>query len=175
MLKEANDPTRQKDQRARTDADGPPLLAVDKRLVIPAGKVVKFIVTADDVIHSFAVPAFWLKQDANPGQLNETWAKVDRPGRLFRPVLGAVRRPPRASCRSRRSGAAGAVRRLGRFEGRHDAGAKPAAAATTAAPAAGMATPAPAVAGSARPTRRPPRKTRTSPIARPPTTNTQDQ
>jgi cytochrome c oxidase subunit 2 len=83
MLKEANDPTRQANQRARTDADGPPLLAVDERLVIPAGKVVKFIITADDVIHSFAVPAFWIKQDANPGQLHETWAKVDRPGVYF--------------------------------------------------------------------------------------------
>ena len=59
------------------------LLAVDNRLVIPQGKVVKFIVTADDVIHSFAVPAFWLKQDANPGQLHETWAKVDRAGVYF--------------------------------------------------------------------------------------------
>src|SRR4051794_39840844 len=83
MLKEANDPTRQANQRARTDADGPPLLAVDNRLVIPAGKVVKFIITADDVIHSFAVPAFWIKQDANPGQLHEAWAKVDRPGVYF--------------------------------------------------------------------------------------------
>ena len=83
MLKEANDPTRQANQRARTDDDGPPLLAVDNRLVIPAGKVVKFIVTADDVIHSFAVPSFWIKQDANPGQLHETWAKVDRPGVYF--------------------------------------------------------------------------------------------
>jgi cytochrome c oxidase subunit 2 len=83
MLKEANDPTRQANQRARTDADGPPLLAVDERLVIPQGKVVKFIVTADDVIHSFAMPAFWIKQDANPGQLHETWAKVDRPGVYF--------------------------------------------------------------------------------------------
>ncbi len=83
MLKEANDPTRQANQRARTDADGPPLLAVDNRLVIPAGKVVKFIITADDVIHSFAMPAFWIKQDANPGQLHETWAKVDRPGVYF--------------------------------------------------------------------------------------------
>ena len=83
MLKEANDPTRQANQRARTDADGPPLLAADERMVIPAGKVVKFIVTADDVIHSFAVPAFWIKQDANPGQLHETWAKVDRPGVYF--------------------------------------------------------------------------------------------
>jgi cytochrome c oxidase subunit 2 len=83
MLKEASDPTRQANQRARTNADGPPLLAVDQRVVIPAGKVVKFIVTADDVIHSFAVPAFWIKQDANPGQLHETWAKVDRPGVYF--------------------------------------------------------------------------------------------
>ena len=83
MLKEASDPTRQANQRARTDADGPPLLAVDERLVIPQGKVVKFIVTADDVIHSFAMPAFWIKQDANPGQLHETWAKVDRPGVYF--------------------------------------------------------------------------------------------
>ncbi|MFL6754330.1 MAG: cytochrome c oxidase subunit II [Sphingomicrobium sp.] len=83
MLKEASDPTRQPNQRARTDNDGPPLLAVDNRLVIPQGKVVKFIVTADDVIHSFAMPAFWIKQDANPGQLHETWAKVDRPGVYF--------------------------------------------------------------------------------------------
>jgi len=83
MLKEANDPTRQKNQRARTDADGPPLLAVDERVFIPQGKVVKFIVTADDVIHSFAVPAFWIKQDANPGQLHEAWVKVDRPGVYF--------------------------------------------------------------------------------------------
>lgn len=83
MLKEKNDPTRQASQRPRTDADGPPLLAVDERIVIPQGKVVKFIVTADDVIHSFAVPAFWIKQDANPGQLHETWAKVDRPGVYF--------------------------------------------------------------------------------------------
>jgi cytochrome c oxidase subunit 2 len=83
MLKEKNDPTRQANQRYRTDADGPPLLAADQRMVLPAGKVVKFIVTADDVIHSFAVPAFWIKQDANPGQLHETWAKVDRPGVYF--------------------------------------------------------------------------------------------
>ena len=83
MLKEQNDPTRTKDQRYRTDNDGPPLLAADERMVIPAGKVVKFIITADDVIHSFAVPAFWTKLDANPGQLNETWVKVDRPGVYF--------------------------------------------------------------------------------------------
>ena len=83
MLKEKNDPTRQANQRARDDRDGPPLLAVDNRLVVPAGKVVKFIVTADDVIHSFAMPAFWIKQDANPGQLHETWAMTPREGVYF--------------------------------------------------------------------------------------------
>jgi cytochrome c oxidase subunit 2 len=84
MLKEANDPTRDaKKQRARTDADGPPLLAVDERLVVPVGKVVKFIVTSNDVIHSFGVPALWQKVDANPGQLVETWVKIERPGVYF--------------------------------------------------------------------------------------------
>ncbi len=70
-------------QRSRTDADGPKLLAADERLVIPAGKVVKFLITSADVIHAFAVPAFWTKMDASPGRLNETWVKVDRPGVYF--------------------------------------------------------------------------------------------
>src|ERR671912_2594860 len=83
MLKEANDKTRKPNERARTEADGPPLLATDERLVIPAGKVVKFIITSNDVIHAFWVPAFWNKIDANPGRLNEIWVKVDRPGVYF--------------------------------------------------------------------------------------------
>ena len=81
MLKEQKDV--KAGDRFRTDADGPPLLAVDERLVIPAGKVVKFLVTSNDVIHAFAVPAFWAKIDANPGRINETWVKVDRPGVYF--------------------------------------------------------------------------------------------
>jgi cytochrome c oxidase subunit 2 len=81
MLKEQADV--KAGDRYRTDADGPPLLAVDERIVIPAGKVVKFIVTSNDVIHAFALPAFWTKIDANPGRLNETWVKVDRPGVYF--------------------------------------------------------------------------------------------
>lgn len=83
MLKETSDPSRQASQRPRTDADGPPLLAVDERLVLPVGKTVKFLVTSEDVIHSFAVPAFWTKMDANPGQVNETWAKIERTGVYF--------------------------------------------------------------------------------------------
>ncbi|WP_437441256.1 cytochrome c oxidase subunit II [Sphingomonas morindae] len=58
----------------------PRQLGVDERMVVPAGAVVKVIATSDDVIHSFAVPAFWTKIDAVPGRLNETWFKVDRPG-----------------------------------------------------------------------------------------------
>ena len=67
------------DQEAAQRGD-PRLLGVDNRLVVPAGKVVKVLVTADDVIHSFAVPSFWVKMDAVPGRINETWFKVDRPG-----------------------------------------------------------------------------------------------
>ncbi len=81
MLKEKDEVTG--GARYRTDADGPRLLAADERLVIPAGKTVKFIITSADVIHSFAVPAFWTKMDATPGRLNETWVKVDRPGVYF--------------------------------------------------------------------------------------------
>lgn len=53
---------------------------VDKPLVIPTGKKIRFLVTADDVIHSWWVPAFAIKKDANPGFINETWTKVDTPG-----------------------------------------------------------------------------------------------
>jgi len=81
MLKEQKDV--KPGERYRTDADGPPMLAADERIVIPVNKVVKFIVTSNDVIHAFAVPAFWTKIDANPGRLNETWVKVDRPGVYF--------------------------------------------------------------------------------------------
>lgn len=81
MLKEPGEV--QPGQRARTDRDGPRLMAVDERMVVPQGAVVKLIVTSADVIHAFAMPAFWSKMDAVPGRLNETWFKVDRPGVYF--------------------------------------------------------------------------------------------
>ena len=56
------------------------LLEVDKPLVIPVNKKVRFLITSDDVIHSWWVPAFAVKQDANPGFINEAWTKVDVPG-----------------------------------------------------------------------------------------------
>jgi cytochrome c oxidase subunit 2 len=63
----------------------PRLLGVDEPMVIPVNKVVKVIVTSDDVIHSFAVPAFWTKEDAVPGRLNETWFKVNKTGTYYGP------------------------------------------------------------------------------------------
>jgi cytochrome c oxidase subunit 2 len=69
--------------RFRTDVDGPRLLAVDNRIVVPVGTPIRLIATANDVIHSWAVPAFWIKIDAVPGRLNETSFTVDKPGVYF--------------------------------------------------------------------------------------------
>ncbi|RZM75575.1 cytochrome c oxidase subunit II [Pseudoalteromonas rubra] len=56
------------------------LLEVDKPLVIPTGKKVRFLLTSDDVIHSWWVPDFAVKKDANPGFINEAWTNVNEPG-----------------------------------------------------------------------------------------------
>lgn len=79
---------------------------VDKPLVLPSDKKIRFLVTADDVIHSWWVPAFAVKKDANPGFINETWTKVDKPGiyrgqcaelcgkdHAFMPIVVDVRTP----------------------------------------------------------------------------------
>ena len=56
------------------------LLTVDNPLVIPANKNVQILITAGDVLHSWAVPSMGLKTDAVPGRLNETWVNVKEPG-----------------------------------------------------------------------------------------------
>ena len=56
------------------------LLDVTHPLVIPAGVKVRFLMTADDVIHGWWVPDFAAKRDAIPGIMNDSWAKVDKPG-----------------------------------------------------------------------------------------------
>ena len=61
----------------------PRQLAVDERLVVPAGATVKVIVTSNDVIHAWGIPAFWVKIDAVPGRLNETWFRTERPGLYY--------------------------------------------------------------------------------------------
>jgi len=56
------------------------LLEVDNPLVLPVGKKVRFLITANDVIHSWWVPDFAVKKDAIPGFINEIWTKIDEPG-----------------------------------------------------------------------------------------------
>ena len=56
------------------------LLEVDNPVVVPVGKKVRIIVTANDVIHAWWVPAFGVKQDAIPGFVRDTWFKADRVG-----------------------------------------------------------------------------------------------
>jgi len=81
MLKEKADVAA--GERFRTDADGPRLLATDNRVVLPVGVPIRLITTANDVIHSWAMPAFWIKLDAIPGRLNETSFTIDKPGVYF--------------------------------------------------------------------------------------------
>ena len=59
------------------------LLATDTRLVVPADTNVHLLVTAADVIHNWAMPAFGIKTDAIPGRVNETWFNVSEPGLYF--------------------------------------------------------------------------------------------
>ena len=58
----------------------PRLLATDTRVVLPVDTNIRLLITADDVLHAWAIPAFGVKMDAVPGKLNETWVRVDREG-----------------------------------------------------------------------------------------------
>ena len=58
----------------------PRLLSVDNRVLLPVDTTVRIILTADDVLHSWAVPAFGVKMDTVPGRLNETWVRIERAG-----------------------------------------------------------------------------------------------
>jgi cytochrome c oxidase subunit 2 len=56
------------------------LLDVDNPLVLPTGKKIKFLITADDVLHAWWVPDFGWKRDAIPGFINESWTLIEQPG-----------------------------------------------------------------------------------------------
>ena len=56
------------------------LLDVDNPLVLPTNTKIRFVITADDVIHAWWVPALGWKQDAIPGIVNEAWAQIEKPG-----------------------------------------------------------------------------------------------
>lgn len=70
-------------ERFRTENDGPGQLAVDNRMVVPAGVPLRIQTTAADVIHAFAVPSLWFKLDAVPGRLNEKSLTITKPGVYF--------------------------------------------------------------------------------------------
>lgn len=53
---------------------------VDHPLVLPTGRKIRFLMTSEDVIHSWWLPAFAIKKDANPGFINEAWTLVEQPG-----------------------------------------------------------------------------------------------
>ena len=58
----------------------PRLLATDTAVVLPVGAKIRLLTTADDVIHSWAVPALGVKMDSVPGRVNETWFQINREG-----------------------------------------------------------------------------------------------
>ena len=61
----------------------PRLLAVDNVVVVPVNKVVKVLITANDVLHAWALPSFGVKRDAMPGRVNETWFKAEKEGTYY--------------------------------------------------------------------------------------------
>jgi cytochrome c oxidase subunit II len=65
------------------------LLEVDNRLVLPVGTKVRFLITANDVIHAWWVPDLAVKKDAIPGYVNEMWARIDEPG-IYRGVCAEL-------------------------------------------------------------------------------------
>ena len=74
--------------REMSNSGNPPptdnyLLKVDNPLVVPVGKKVRVITTANDVIHAWMVPAFGVKQDAIPGFVRDTWFRAEKVGDYF--------------------------------------------------------------------------------------------
>lgn len=59
------------------------LLEVDNKVVVPVGRQIRILVTAADVLHSFAVPSLSIKLDAIPGRLNQTNLVIKRPGVFY--------------------------------------------------------------------------------------------
>jgi cytochrome c oxidase subunit 2 len=126
-------------------AGQPYLLATNNALYVPTNTTVRVLVTSNDVIHSFAVPQFGIKEDAIQGRVNDTWFNVDRPGiyygqcselcgkdHAFMPI--EIHAVPRAEFNQWVAAQGGTV-----------AGAQPAApAAPAAAPAEGARAEAPA-------------------------------
>ena len=61
----------------------PRLLATDTHVVLPVGTTIRVLITADDVLHAWAVPSFGVKRDAVPGRINESWIRIEREGLYY--------------------------------------------------------------------------------------------
>ena len=83
-LKREDDVARRLNSGQRIDPADPQrknyLIDVDNRLILPTKTKIRFVITADDVIHAWWVPALGWKQDAVPGFINEAWTRIDEPG-----------------------------------------------------------------------------------------------
>ncbi|OBR75160.1 cytochrome c oxidase subunit II [Xanthomonas arboricola] len=153
-LARESDRIRQSGERPTAASQPHYLLDVDNRLVLPVNTKIRFVITADDVIHAWWVPALGWKQDAIPGIVNEAWTNIEQPGVYrgqcaelcgkdhgFMPIV--VEALPKAEFQrwlaSRRSASAAPAGPAG----------TPAPASTPAAPPAGEAAPAAAPAPAA--------------------------
>ena len=79
-LARTSDEARQLDSGIAPESVENYLLEVDNPLVVPQGKQVRVLITANDVIHAWWVPDFGIKKDAIPGYINEMWFRADEPG-----------------------------------------------------------------------------------------------
>lgn len=67
-------------QKEEVGAGEDPTLETDNRVVVPVDTTVRVLITSNDVIHAWAMPAFGIKTDAVPGRLNETWFRAEQEG-----------------------------------------------------------------------------------------------
>ncbi|MGS0614186.1 cytochrome c oxidase subunit II [Xanthomonas oryzae pv. oryzicola] len=79
-LARESDRIRQSGERPTAASQPHYLLDVDNHLVLPVNTKIRFVITADDVIHAWWVPALGWKQDAIPGIVNEAWTNIEQPG-----------------------------------------------------------------------------------------------
>ncbi|USI98938.1 cytochrome c oxidase subunit II [Xanthomonas prunicola] len=156
-LARESDRIRQSGERPTAASQPHYLLDVDNRLVLPVNTKIRFVITADDVIHAWWVPALGWKQDAIPGIVNEAWTNIEQPG-VYRGQCAEL-------CGKDHGFMPIVVEALPKAEfqrwlaARRSAGAAPAAPAgtpapesTPAAPPAGEAAPAASPAPAAAPT-----------------------
>ena len=136
--------------KEEAEARGEPhQLAVDNRMVVPAGVPIRIQTTAADVIHSFAVPSLWFKLDAVPGRLNEKMLFIDEPGVYYGQCSELCGARHGYMPIADRSAADGSVQCMGSGAGRHDRRCRSESGRSRAAAGTGKPVPGAAGAGAA--------------------------